>query len=618
MIQIQIKGGTLDIYDEEVSITFHNLRFGGLRDPFSNDFSIPKTENNLNLLGLGDVLNSVNINLTQRIEPATLNIGDSLYDVFLQVVAINDSDISICVFEKFFPDWFEGKTLNKIVSDTNNTIYEWNRNSKVFYPNVFINYSPTDKGYSSEHLQLHPSRPFNAVLGDVNNAYSDFTLPYVDDDIYVVSARKTVCPQNTKQMMMFIGDNEVGHTTNIPVIGGQHITNDLSWEGEDIHNGQETIVFNRDCNLTINEAWFSYKKSGNPIVEGDFFVDVYINGTTQLRFTGYYDVASKMIKVAVNHTFTINEGDELKAKALTTAGYLEMVNITLDCDITDYEITYDDYDTELIYHPDCAFVMNVNYNNNVEKQELNGGYFYFYTHTLTTIYSISFQTTRRAISYFGFWSNLPELTMKEVYEALCWQTNQFIRRGYRCLEWSSPTISKQIAEFSLQETRTTSDVVGRKNYILYNDEEALQPDFSINNSWLDDEVTIYQSVIQYATTNNNRLLYFWQYDYTHKTEVDDNGNRIDASEATFNEVDGLVLGVIAVNNRGAKYLTTLPDMSSFDLKKLTRSIELDVETYQIINPETSFIYLDGRKYFIIDMTINYREGTTDLLVLLTQ
>lgn len=617
MLQIQIKNGILDVYDEEVSITFHNLRFGGLRDPFSNDFSIPKTENNLNLLGLGDVLNSVNINLTQRIEPAVLNIGDSLYDVFLQVVAINE-DISICVFEKLFPDWFEGKTLNKIVSDTNATIFEWNRNSKVFYPNVFVNYSPTEKGYSSELLQLHPSRPLNAVLADVNNAYSDFTLPYVDDDIYAVAARKVVCPQNTKQMIMFIGDSDAIYNTNIPVIGGQHITNDLSWEGEDIHNGQETITFNRACKLTVNEAWFSYKKSGNPPVDvgGDFFVDVYINGATQLRFTGYYDVRSKMIKAPVNYTFFINEGDELTAKALVNDGDLDMVNITLDCDITDYDITDSDYDTELIYHPDCAFVMNVDFSDNIEKQELNGGDFYFYTHTATSQYSTLFQTTRRAISYFGYWCNLPELTMKEVYEGLCWQTNQFLRRGYKCLEWSSPTISKEIAEFSQQEIRTTSDVLGRNNYILYNDEEALEPDFTINNTWLDDEVVIYKSVIQYAT-NNNRLLYFEQYEYKHQTEVDDSGNRVDNSEATYNEVDGLVLGVIATNNRGAKYLTKLPDMSDFDLKKLTRSIELDVETYQIINPDTSFVYLDGRKYFVVEMTINYEEGTTDLVVLLT-
>lgn len=614
MIQIQIKNGILDIYDEEVSITFHNLRFGGLRDPFSNDFAIPKTENNLSLLGLGDILNSVNINLTQRVEPAILNIGDSLYDVFLQVVAITEFDINVCVFEKLFPDWFEGKSLNRIVSDTNNTIWEWGRNSRVLYPNIFINYSPTDKGYSSEHLQLHPSRPLNAVLADVNNAYPDFTLPYVSDEIYAVAARKVVCPQNTKQMIMFIGDNHIGYNTNIPVIGGQHVANDLSWDGGDEYNGQESIVFNRPCKLTINEAWFSYKKSGNPIVEGDFSVCFYINGTIQLLFTGYYDMQSKMMKVSVNHTFTINEGDVLSARALTTTGYLEMVNITLDCDITDYEVSDDDYNTELIYHPECAFVMGVNFSNNVYKQELNGGEFYFYTHTPTSHYSNLFQTTRRAISYFGYWCNLPELTMKEIYEGLCWQTNQFLRRGYRCLEWSSPTISKEIAEFSLQETRTTSDVLGRNNYILYNDEEALSPDFTINNTWLEGDVTIYQNVIQYAT--NNRFLYFGQYEFESKTETDDSGNVIDASESTYNEVDGLVLGLIATNNRGAKYLTKPSDMSDFDLKKLTRSIELDVETYQIINPDTSFVYLDGRKYFIVEMTINYREKTTDLTLLL--
>jgi hypothetical protein len=97
MISIYLQGGTLDINaGEEISLQTTPYRFAeSMTDEWSNDFQIPNTRHNAELLDVQGLLYANNQRYGDEIKPAVININGEMKDARIQVVSANEKEITI-------------------------------------------------------------------------------------------------------------------------------------------------------------------------------------------------------------------------------------------------------------------------------------------------------------------------------------------------------------------------------------------------------------------------------------------------------------------------------------------------------------------------------------------
>lgn len=610
-LSIQLEGGSLDIYKQDIEWEWTDIRFSdGIKDQYSTDVSLPKTVNNMHLLAVSGLLDSPSQLYGSQIRPCVLCIDGVMMDVYMQVVAVTEDDISVCLYQRTLPDKVFGKRLNEICHDTPETIYVWSVNTDQAYTQDFPVYrygSP----FNDKYAQRHPTKPLDWVVNRLNSELQDFTLPTVDSSLRLMGAQKKVCPENTRQMVEF---TFTGSDPWMVFAGGQHVTNDLEgWDGHTKVGESSTneITFNRSCTAVLNAkiSWGRKLSTGlNTFVLGLFRNGVFEYGWN-INTTG----TGKRNGLIQNQiTININAGDIFSMRigsGTTTNAYnkFELLAGVLDFEYSDYEITDDDYDTELVYchrHPSLKqwFPSDLGYTEHPYDGRTETFYIYNWDGSLNLNSSFDVSFPWRGISYIGYWCNIGDIKLKELYFGLCWLYSKKPVRSLDTMTLADADESAVLSDGAITEIRPNSDSLGKRTVVSWSDGEGEKTVVSIDNEWLEDTVSRHESPFTFITAAAGGLAKVNQYEIT--GETNDDGDT--EWEVEYTEPEGAVILRYGQYGRLHRWgLVPPPAISPMGLDKLTQCMEVDIETYDDGVNDKDYLYYNGRKFMVI-------EGSTDL------
>lgn len=618
-IDLYINGKNLDVYNQDLIWNWTNIRFiDGIKDAYSTDITIPKTNNNMAILEVSGLLDSVTQLYGTQITPASLGVNGVMMDVFVEMVSITSDDIKICLYQRTLPDKVFGKKLREFVHDDWETIYVWSMNTLTAYTQAFppYNYGST---FNQFLAMRHPAKKLNDVIGDINTALQDFTLPLVDDDnLMLVAAHKKVCPQNTRQVIEFGCD-----LTNkeLLIVGGQHITNDLEgWDGNSkvLESSTTEITFNRDCTATIH----GYVSFGKKTTTGanTFMVSLLRNGVFEYgwQFNTYLNRSNGVVQSTI--TVQVNEGDTFSLELVCPTSpnnpqnKLEMLAGVLDIEYSDYQINDDDYGTDLTYchrHPAL---------NQWSPDGLIPHYFDGRTENFKIYYAngsienISMEFPWRGFSYFGFYANIGDITLKDLYFGLCWLYEKKPIREMRRMFLVDANATATLQNAVITEIRPSSDKLGKVNAVEWAEGKGKTTLSTINSTWLADEVILHVSPFEHIQKVAGGLARISQY------HIESSYNESDDKtvwNVEYHEPSGCVLmryGSYGRLNRMG--LLPPPNISSMGIEKLTQCVEVYIETFDSEIKDTDFIFLDGRKFFVVEGSTSLRNNMSTITALL--
>lgn len=607
MITIQLESGVLDTYiDTEVAFEWTAFRFQHeIRDAYTNDITIPKTKNNIAVLGAVGLLDSATQLFGDDSTNAMLYYSpDVIMYVKLQVVAVRSDEIDICLYEDAFPSVFKEKKLNDYFEDDPSTIFAWNINTLNAYPNDFKEYY-YGMHYDPKYAQYHPVKRMNDILGSLSNI-TNYSFPQVSQNWWLMPTLKKVCPQNQIQVIEGFNSSE----DKIVLSGGQHITNNMEISYGD---GMEEIEFNRAAtvNMQIHVAWWC-KAAANQ----GYLRLLHKSGNTTNTHT--FQIRGDLYR---NHIDTfhcnlqVNGGDSILFLFPQYDKY-EMVRLLIDCNISDYTIEDDEDPDELQYIPRAPRLIYYDYNSNRILEAFFDGSSYRYSYKDRSHSGSSvamFYTTFRSLSYFGYWANMPELPICDMMYSFQWMMGQRLNfDNNRTLAWKDVCNSNEITGL-ITEIRPHSEKFGQNNYIAYGygDSNLIS---TIDNKWLEEEVDLHESCFAKIKNISNYVGELTQYTNPHK-ESDS-----EEYECDFEEIDAPALwwhriepqgGVTPVHN----YIRDIP-IHEFELDQFTQIMEVDIDSDDTRVKDSDIIYLDGRKFYVVEGTINQENGRSNLTAIL--
>ena len=610
MINIQLNGKSLDTYaSETVQISWEGFRFmKGLKAGYTNDIKIPKTENNLSILkavGLLDSQSQLFGDKTVRgiIQPDT---DVRIIPVFIQIASIDKNDIQICIYEDSFPEYMKEKTLRDFFLDSDNTILEWNKYTLNTYPQWFKRYN-YGMMYNNNFAQYHPVRRLNDMISAMN-FQSGYNMPMVNADWYAMATKKTVCPQNRIQIIEGVCDETTG---DFYLSGGQHITNKMDIQHGD---GLVEIYFNRTCVVDIDFtiAWHAKSNSYNvPFIV--YYNDE--NGTSSQSFQIRGDLYRNKIDTT-SMSFYINNGGKLTFSLIGSQWY-ESCNFLAELTISNYEITDDDYDNELSYIARRPRLTYYDYNANAYITTEWDGEDYVYSYKERNVSGSKhgfLHTNRRSLSYFGINCNIPNVKICDFWYSMQWMMAKKLDYDHdKTVVWKSIDESAVI-EGEILQMRPKSDKLGQKNYFKFQNDDNPLLVSTINNQWLNEEMTLNESKFARVENKGHFIGKINQYS---NPEYD---AKEDVYKCDFNEIDSLAIwwnvtqqgGMTVLND----YIRDVP-IPKLDMDKLVQSVEVDIITFTPQLRDKDIIYIDGRKFFIVscktDMDIQKSELTCLLI-----
>lgn len=610
VFNIQTQNGALDVFNQDISWEWTNIRFAdGFKDSYSTDMEIPKTKNNCNILGISGLLDSTSQLFGTQLTPCVLSINNEMMDIYLQVVSINEDTITICLYQRSLPDKVFGKKLRSLCQDDYNTIWVWSVNTLTAYPQAFPTYNYGSALYSNLAMK-HPTRKLNDVISDINSTLQDFTLPAVDDSLMLMGAQKKVCPQNNRQVIEF-ACNLSDH--KLLLAGGQHITNDLDgWDGHSkvLESTTTEFTFNRSCTATIHGyvSWGRKPTTGlNTFIvsllrNGQFEYGWQINTTNSGRRNG---LTQSTITVNVNagDTFSLVLNSPT---ANNSPDKFQLLAGVLDIEYSNYNITEDDYDTELVYchrHPSLKqwFPDNTIYEHPFDGRTED---FYIYNRdgslNLNDTFSMTFPW--RGISYIGYWCNIGGITLKDLYFGLCWLYEQKPKREMRTLQLIPANDTVILENAVISEIRASSDKLGQTTEVTWADGEHPETLTNIDNVWLEETVTRHKSPFAYIDSVGGGLARVKQYSIT--SSYDEDGKTV--WECEYTEPENAVLLTYGQYGRQHRWgLLPPPPINKMGIDKLTQCMEVEVKSHDAEVTDKDYIYYNGRKFMVV-------EGSTDL------
>ena len=132
-----------------------------------------------------------------------------------------------------------------------------------------------------------------------------------------------------------------------------------------------------------------------------------------------------------------------------------------------------------------------------------------------------------------------------------------------------------------------------------------QPVSEIQNQWLEKEKVLHKSPFSYSVPRYGQWYVIDQYsDFDYDS---DSGEY----KAKFNDVDGLAIANVgSVNTMLYKIV-----LDTMGFESITQSVEVDIETYDDCK-NCDFVYLDGRKYMVVEADSDLETGFTKIKALL--
>lgn len=607
MITIQIANGSLDVNSEQnIEINWKAFRFSeGLRDQYTNDMDIPKTQNNIRLLECYNLLDSPNQMYGSQIKPAVLAVDGRMTDCYLQVVSVNDDSITICLYESTFPPELRDKYIGRMFEDNDNTIIAWNTNTLAAYPDWFKQYDygmPYDKNYA----QLHPVKKLDDLLVAIGQ-HCNMTIPSLIPNWYVMATGKYICPQNHRQTV----EGKMDTSTNqFSIMGGQHITNDLEYSVDLTDN--DRITFNRDCDVNM-QIWISWKSKNNsykvPFVVNHWHYDTQTNTTHEYWLDGLNYTNDITFGAAA---FQIKRNDHISF-GVVNGSYYDMVSMVADLNITGYSVTDDDYGKDMQYVARLPRLTVYQYAaNSYEYWYFDASTYDLGWHKKQTPNTLHryIQTPWTSFAWFGYYANLANITAANMIWGLGWLLNlkPIISNGV--LEYVDAYTSVELKDAYITDMRPSSEHFGRKNYIKWHAEDTPELVSEIDNIWLEDEVTLHESPF-----GRVRNLSQWSgiVDQYSNPEYDDGRYNVDFEDVGFVIMEN-------VNHVGnmqviSPYIRDIP-LHTFGLEDITSTMEVDIESFDIPTEPFDYLYLDGRKFMAIEGNVDLKTKQSNITAIL--
>lgn len=602
MINIIINGGALDLYDNtNVSWSWTAFRFRkNIQDQYTNNFTIPKTSNNIKLLKVYSLLDDGDqIQFGKRFEQAIFQVDEKILNVYIQVVSISNNEIEICLFEDGFPAIKKDKEIHEDIIDDENTIFRWNEYSMTDYGSYFkkYNYGMT---YNWDIAQRHPSIQIDDLISRLDlNGYT-LQRDSLRKDWRVLASNKYICPQNTTQVFeLNIDKNHSLEGKYFPIAGGQHITNDLST------TGIKEVTFNRKCICTLKIYYYWKKKVG---FNQYTYIEVQKNGS-QFRLIGLGADTSNETYGETSMSIAFDKDDTLSFYFDKYDKFVS-VSFVVKMTISNYEITSGDYEKELEY-VDRFPALKIPINNSPDFNLLAfDGSANPYS-LLSPNYSRNLE--RISFAYFGLFCNIPKITLGELFYSLQWLMGGkfYVDENNNLLNYNptefyyAPLNSKNHPyNFVLDNIIASSTVVGKNNYIDYKDNDYPTPITIIDNEWLAEDKKLHELSFQ---SFHDGIIPQYSLEITKK---DDNSVE---EKVIFNKLSNVVL-FKHIENVGAEEIP----VKTFGMEKISKSKEVDFFVYNtnlsMIDYDT--IFINGHTYYIISGDIDIENKCSNIKTLL--
>lgn len=568
-MNIYLNDKALDLYENtDISFSWTSFRFQtALKDMYSNDFEIPKTQHNIKCLCIYSLFDRRDIQFAGRLQPATINFDAQIMPIYLQVVSIDEKTIKISIFEDKLLYTLKNKKLKDFFIDNHSTIYEYNKDSVSLYPDVFLPYNYGEV-YKKEYAQYHPSYRLNKILGDIATK-NGLTIEKIDDNYRLLASKRYVCPQNITQVAEFNALDTTMENNLFTCFGGQHIVNDLS------ASGVQEITFNRNC-YTSMRIWFAWDKKGTTSNNKEILVK--INNTTY-RVLNLLSGGQDMWGFGVvDLAYNFKKDDKLSFYCEDTNKF-RSVSLVVRMTHSAYNITEDDYKTQMSYpqsrRPRLVIDRRVYVGiPNIIYIPFDGG-----THE-------NISTERLSFCYFGYYCNVPDITIGDILFSLQWIYGGKVKQNDNHIYFDKHTNRIEI-DAELQNLTFSDNVVGQKNYLRFKDQENPTPISIIDNAWLEDEKNLHVNSFKYIA-NDYVVKQYEREDYEEDDKIKTRYNLIDFNEPVL-----------------FRYLSgnaTAPILYQYNLTDINQSKSCDFLIYNAapnIN-DIDFVTIGGREFFVIN------------------
>lgn len=618
MTRIFLERGELDLYKQDISWEWKTVRFSdGLADQYTTDITIPKSNNNMQLLDAAGLLDRTQQPLGDMLSPCTLSTGQKQIDAYIEVISVTEDEMNVCVYERTI----DNTNIKKWLVDNVTTIFQWNVDTRSLYPNDFKTYW-YGMAYNENAAQLHPYKPLNDIIDKVSQA-SGIPIPHGDPKHCVVATNKYVCPQNRRQVIEGHWTKDSGEYAVMS--GGQHITNDLEWSWSP---DMTEITFNRKCDAKV-QIYYAWEKKDS--VTNQFFFNVVrhtqsVPDYAMTCFMNSNQYANRVEWQSDDH-FHFVEGSTLKVHCISSnLNKYKTLSFVMIIDFDDYAITEDDYSIEMQYVGRLPRLL-VPSNDNKYTRDVyvpfteydDYQYLYFNSGMLGYHYNRTghpgehlqhfVQGVRCSFCYFGYYTNLQDIEVRDLLFGLAWMDHRRVVKHvivdnyaiYNTVEFESCDQSAEI-EGIIKETRISDEHLGQNNYILQADENPVTPVTTIPNKWLEESVTLHQSPFSHTPKRFGAWGCIDQYSNMEYNEEDE------SYKCDFDEVEGFCI----MDSGNVNTLLYHPEISTMDFEKLTQSIGVTIETTTLMVDIYDFVYLEGRKYFVCSGTTDLNTNITNL------
>lgn len=560
---IEIDGELLDLYDQEVSRHSQSAMFSdAVCDSYTTDISIPLTPKNRRILDAFCVIDNPNATYGDRVECNihTDNTGIPLGG-YLYVTEINPHEMVATLYFNNFPAGLYDLKVNRI-GDDSSTIVPFTDGYSAD-PDVgklrYIN-----KGESLAQQIISPCIRVNTILNKLASQLGIY-IPTTANNRRFISSRLVVCPQNTTQVIQGFAYTD---SSQMRLVSGQHITNNghAAWRQDSDPDIAEdyNVTFNRECRAEIvlegyAGTMLAHLDSSNNLIESISIP----SGSTMSTATA---------------SWNFHSGEMLR---MTKTGSISQLAASIAIlEISNYDITEDDYDTPLAID---TFAFSHPY-----MIDLNGTRNYDNT--------ISFV-------YIGTICSLPSISIREIINGLCWLDNLRVTFLNGILDFATSDNGEEI-DMEIVSMSPQTDKLGKKNLIRWagDDRDGLTIRIA-NNTFLPDEVVLHQSPF-YGTAEDadTGLAIVPQYQY------DGDGNLVFNGEFT----DALIM---VAYDQSAGGLVPLGQLTSIGLTEISRILFVTATTYDDIS-KFGYVLHDGHKYIIVDSDTDVATNQTQFTSIL--
>ena len=581
---ISINGKALDIEDKGISMNFKAFRFGNtISDKYSTDIKIPRTQNNSAILGIwGETDRSAQL-FGKQIN-CSVTFYDTPEDAYLHITDIAESELTATLYISLIQYEIFDKKIGDVLKDDGTTIIKWNMNT------VQNTTTEEDFAYYQYHagttfnkslFMRHTSMRINKILSNLSQT-TGVSFPSCDNSLYMLAEKKSICPQNKYQVLILCNDG-YAYDTLMKIAGGQHIVNDLNaFEGDDEGyptSSTQRVTFNRSCTANV-QFWARAYHGGD--------IDIKLTRNNQESTIRQIQVGMSLDQSPTiatgGFTLSLQEGDVISARQhrIHATRMFCVMKITY----LDYEITDKDYGNDLSYIPSPVFLPAIT------------------SHQLEVYYDdISY-------CYLGYYCNLADITLRDLIGSLCWYAGKKIKMAGKTMQLADATESKKI-DALIDTISTVSDKIGKKSLIKYGNTGNSEYVIEIENDFLSESETIHESKFDKIKKRLDWKGAFVK-QYTMKTELDE--NNVAKRTIEFNEYPDAVVLKLAYWQPYGYYLDVIDTLSDMGFTSLRFVNEISASTFDDVS-ECDFVYIDGRKYMMIEGDKDIETGQTDFTAL---